>query len=740
MSRSPLQSSATQRRAKLSRERERYAALCQQNPNQFQGWWNLGRINLELGSPQQAIAAFDRALALKPNHIELLLGKVTACRQCQRLDEALVTINHAQALAPRNGDVLLHKGDVLYLLGKNTEALEIFTSVLRLRNLPRPKRFHAFSATAALLMRLGSYEQALEALSQGLALTPNSADLLLNRSTVLIHLRRYEEALTTLAKLAALHPLEFDALGNKAQALSALRRFDEAGSVLSELQNRYPDELRAREFYLPSAWIPVDSVAMGYTAERLYFNSLCDALDACDWQHYDLMRAELADLSIRACNGESLPPLEPFRLLSLPCEQQLQLAAAKNRAQQIERSLAQTCKDIQITHSVHANNARLRIGYVSTGFGEHPTAHLTHTLFQHHDHQRFEVFGYSLVPDDGSIYRQDIAKACDHFLDLTSLSNAEAAQRIAEDKIQILMDLSGYIRHARPEIFALRPAPVQVSYLAYPGTMGAQFIDYIVADRVVLPEDSQRNYTETPVYLPDCYQVNDASQPIATTGITRADQGLPEQAFVFCCFNASNKIEPDTFVAWMRILQQVPDSVLWLLDKDEQTRHHLRQAAQQRAVDPQRLIFAPRLPKPEHLERHRLADLFLDTFIYNAHTTASDALWAGLPVLTLRGETFPARVCASLLFAIGLPELVTDRVEDFINAAVAWVSLPDQLAELRTRLNNNRRSHPLFNTERFARHLEYAFELMWTAEANGQSLKQPINVPPIERELGDISS
>ncbi|MEE4377230.1 MAG: tetratricopeptide repeat protein, partial [Candidatus Competibacteraceae bacterium] len=694
-------------------------------------WWNLGRINLELGSPQQAITAFDQALALKPNHIELLLGKITACRQCQRLDEALTTINHAQALAPRNGDVLLHKGDVLYLLGKNNAALETFTSILHLRNLPRPKRFHAFSAIAALLVQLGSYEQALEALSQGLALTPNSADLLLNRSTVLLHLRRYEEALTTLAKLATLSPVEFDALGNKAQALSALGRFDEAESVLRELRNRYPDELRAWEFYLPSAWVPVDAVAMGYTPERLYFNALCDALDDCDWQHYHLMRAELDDLSTRARNGKPLPPLEPFRLLSLPCEPQLQLIAAQNRAQQIERCLVQTCKDLKITHSVNANHARLRIGYVSTGFGEHPTAHLTRSLFQHHDHQRFEVFGYSLVPDDGSIYRQDIAKACDHFLDLASLSNAEAAQQIARDGIHILVDLSGYIRHARPEIFALRPAPVQASYLAYPGTMGAEFIDYIIADRVVLPEDNQQHYTEVPVYLPDCYQVNDDSQPIATTGLTRSDQGLPENAFVFCCFNASNKIEPGTFVAWMRILQRAPNSVLWLLDKDEHTRHHLRHAARQQAVDPQRLIFAPRLPKPEHLERHQLADLFLDTFIYNAHTTASDALWAGLPVLTLCGETFPARVCASLLFAIGLSELVTDRLEDYVNAAVAWVNLPEQLAELRIRLNNNRRSHPLFNTGRLACHLECAFELMWTAEANGKSPKQPINVPSI---------
>ncbi|NJN46344.1 MAG: tetratricopeptide repeat protein [Candidatus Competibacteraceae bacterium] len=300
--------SGAKRRVWLAQERSRYETLCRQNPNHFQGWWNLGRINLELGSPQQAIAAFDRALFFKPDHIELLLGKITACRYGRHLEEALAVIDHAQSLAPRNGDVLLHKGDVLYLLGKNNEALETFTSILRLRNLPRPERFHALSATAALLMRLGRYEQALEALAQGLALT-QTADLLLNRSTALIHLHRYEEALTTLNKLAALHPLEFAALGNKAQALSALRRFDEAESVLHELQKRYPDELRAREFYLPPAWIPVDSVVMGYTPERLYFNTLCDGLDVCDWQNYDLMCAELADLSTRA--RQPANPLTP---------------------------------------------------------------------------------------------------------------------------------------------------------------------------------------------------------------------------------------------------------------------------------------------------------------------------------------------------------------------------------------------------------------------------------------------
>ncbi|MEZ5584095.1 MAG: tetratricopeptide repeat protein [Candidatus Competibacteraceae bacterium] len=274
MSKSNIPASGAQRRAWLTQERSRYETLCRQNPNHFQGWWNLGRINLELGASPQAIAAFDRALSFKPDHLELLLGKITACRHSRRLDDALAAIDRAQSLAPRNGDVLLHKGDVLYLLGKNAEALEIFTSILHLRNLPRPKRFHALSAIAALLMQSGRYEQALETLAQALALTPNSANLLLNRSTALIHLQRYEEALATLDKLAALqHPLGFDALGNKAQALSALRRFDEAEEALRELQNRYPNELRAREFFLPPDWIPADAVAMGYTPERLYFNT-----------------------------------------------------------------------------------------------------------------------------------------------------------------------------------------------------------------------------------------------------------------------------------------------------------------------------------------------------------------------------------------------------------------------------------------------------------------------------------
>ncbi|MEZ5584093.1 MAG: hypothetical protein R3F37_16345 [Candidatus Competibacteraceae bacterium] len=262
--------------------------------------------------------------------------------------------------------------------------------------------------------------------------------------------------------------------------------------------------------------------------------------------------------------------------------------------------------------------------------------------------------------------------------------------------------------------------------------MGAEFIDYIIADRVVLPEESQQYYSEVPLFaglLP-------GQRRYATDRDNRSDprgSGLPENAFVFCCFNASNKIEPNTFAAWMRILQQVPESVMWLLDKDERTRTHLCQAAQQQAVDPRRLIFAPRLPKPEHLERHRLADLFLDTFICNAHTTASDALWAGLPVLTLCGTAFPARVCASLLFAIGLSELVTGQAEDFINKAVHWASRGDRLAELRSRLDNNRRNFPLFDTERHTRHLERAYELMWTAECRGDGHVPSISVSPLEK-------
>ena len=340
-------------------------------------------------------------------------------------------------------------------------------------------------------------------------------------------------------------------------------------------------------------------------------------------------------------------------------------------------------------------------------------------LFERHDRARFEITAYSLSRDDGSEHRQRLRAAFEHFVDAETLPAAALAQRIADDGIEILVDLSGYTGGARSEVLALRPAPLQVGYLGYPGPMQADFIDYTIADAVVAPEAELGAIREAVVHMPACYQANDDRQPTAAETPSREAEGLPRAGFVFCCFNQSFKIERETFAAWMRILGAVPGSVLWLFASNTEVEARLRAAAAAQGVDPARLVFARWARRPEHLARQRLADLFLDTYHYNGHTTDSDALWAGVPLLTRSSEAFAGRVGASLLHAIGLPELVVESLEDYERLAIELARDPARLAALRARLEANRHTAPLFRTEDFTRALERAYDHIWAQQLAG---------------------
>jgi predicted O-linked N-acetylglucosamine transferase (SPINDLY family) len=341
-------------------------------------------------------------------------------------------------------------------------------------------------------------------------------------------------------------------------------------------------------------------------------------------------------------------------------------------------------------------------------------------LFEKHDRERFQVFGYSYGPDDRSPTRSRLVKAFDRFLDVRDVSLAGAAERIAADDVDILVDLKGYTGYARPQILALRPAPIQVNYLGYPGTMGASFLDYILVDDFIVPADQQPFYTEKLVHLPGCYQVNDSRREISPRRPSREECQLPADGFVFCSFNNSYKITPQMFDVWMRLLKAAAGSVLWLLEGNRFVAANLCREAEARGVAAERLVIAPRLQLPEHLARHALANLFLDTFPVNAHTTASDALWAGLPVLTLAGQTFASRVAGSLLRTIGLPELITTCLEDYEETALRLASDRDQLAGLRARLEVNRTTSGLFDGGQFARNIEKAYATMWKIHSSGE--------------------
>ncbi|ALF56465.1 UDP-N-acetylglucosamine--peptide N-acetylglucosaminyltransferase SEC [Nostoc piscinale CENA21] len=379
-------------------------------------------------------------------------------------------------------------------------------------------------------------------------------------------------------------------------------------------------------------------------------------------------------------------------------------------------------QSLNFQHSRYLNG-RLRIGYLSNDFRTHATSHLMKSLFSLHNKADFEIFAYSCGPDDHSEYRQHIADTCEHFQDIANLSIEESAELIFNDGIHILIDINAYTFGSRSQILALRPAPIQVNYLAFPGTMGSDFVDYIIGDAVVTPPEFANTFSEKIVTLPHSYQVNDYQQVISNNPVTRSQYGLPESGFVFCCFNNHYKIEPTIFDIWMRILAAVPGSVLWLIAKSPINEANLQREAEARGINGDRLIFAPPEAKAEHLARHKLADLFLDTLYYNAHTTTSDALWAGLPVITCFGETFPSRVAASLLMAIGLPELITNSLETYEQLAIHLATYPEKLQQIKQKIAQNRTTYPLFDTPLYTRNLEQSYLKMWEIYASGQPAK-----------------
>jgi predicted O-linked N-acetylglucosamine transferase (SPINDLY family) len=438
----------------------------------------------------------------------------------------------------------------------------------------------------------------------------------------------------------------------------------------------------------------------------------------CDWRTREADLDRLRRGVEQRLTAGRRPAVTPFNAMSQPWPPALYLAIARRYSEDIAQRTENLRASTNLTFP-RSREGRLRIGYICGTFHNHATTHLVQGLFGLHDRANFEIYGYSYGPDDGSIYRRRVERDCDHFRDIAPLSTADAARRIRADGIHILVDLMGYTGGAREEILALRAAPIQVNAIGYPGSMGASFLDYIIGDRIVSNPDREELFSEKIVLMPHSFQANDNGQEIAAAP-RRADYGLPEGVFVYACFNNSYKYDPDTFTIWMRALKRTPGAVLWLYSGGATVERNLRREAFARGVAADRVVFAKHQPKSEHLARLRLADLFLDTRYYNAHTGASDALWAGLPLLTCPGRTFASRVAASLLMNIGLPELIASDPDEYERMAVHLAGNPDELRRLRERLAVNRNSWPLFDTPRFTRNLERAYREMWEIYAAGQ--------------------
>jgi predicted O-linked N-acetylglucosamine transferase (SPINDLY family) len=666
------------------------------------------------GQFDEADKTFARLVKKNPDYFDALHFYGLFKYQRGQLGDALKLVGKATKLNPRSTNALNSLGVILARLKRHGEALASFDAGLKLD----PNHVQALSNRCNSLNELGRYDEAIKSSERVLAVDPNYPEVYVPRGAALIRAHRYKEALDSYQYAVRLNPSAAMAWVGLGHVYFELKRYEEAasaydkaialksdleqgwlgrGHVLFELK-RYEEALLAYDKAL--------SLRPDPGTESLSFSA---RLFVCDWKNFDAERAKIV-ASVRNRKTEVNPFL--FVAVSSSPEEQLQCArswvAAKYPA-----------AETPLWRSGSYSHDKIRIAYVSADFRFHATSALIAGLFESHDKSRFELTGISIGSGDQSEVRRRITDACDHFIEGMPLSDEEIASQVKAKEVDILIDLMGIVRHSRIGIFARRAAPVQANYLGYPGTTGASYIDYVIADRTTIPESHRRYYSEKVAYLPDTYQVNDDKRRIADKTFTRAECGLPEQGFVFCCFNNNYKILPNVFDGWMKILKRVDGSVFWLLEDNDASMRNLRREAVARNVNADRLVFAKRIPMAEHLARHRVADLFLDTLPYNAHTTASDALWVGLPVLTRIGETFAARVAASLLQAIGIPELITSTQQDYTERAIELATEPDKLVALRQKLQRNRREKPLFNTQLFTRHIESAYQAMYERYRSG---------------------
>jgi protein O-GlcNAc transferase len=699
---------------KYDEAERQFAKATALDPSAAEMWANRGNNQISLGRPDRALEFLSRALAITPDFPEALYNRAKLLADAGQLEEALAGYERCAALVPQFADAFNNRGVILAKLGRHEEALASYQRCLALA----PRAADTLNNRGNLLTAMGRHAEALASYDASLAVAPNAADTLVNRANLLVVLHRFAEALAGYEGALRVAPDVPDVLERRGHVLAALGREEEAVASLERClalaprhatawpafigilvgRKRFEEAQAAIEKLLAIA--PDADFARGYLAFA--------KLSTCDWTGLAQALAALED-QVRHAKAVTLP----FHGILTLTSAQDQLLCSKTRAGfEFPRAFARLAPP-------HYDHDRIRLAYLSADFHDHATAYLLSGLIEQHDRGRFEVVGVSFGPDDDSSTRHRIRGAFDRFLDARGLSDLAAAEFVRSHEVDIAIDLKGFTGGCRPGIMASRPAPVQAAYLGFPGTMGADFIDYIIADRWVIPPDAHRFYTEKVVTLPASYQCTDDKRAIAPAGPTRAEAGLPAHGFVFGSFNHTFKIMPEVFDVWMRLLTAVEGSVLWQLADHPAARRNLRAEAERRGVGAHRIVFADRVLAEVHLARHRLADLFLDTLPCCAHTTASDALWAGMPLLTATGTTFTGRVATSLLHAIGVPELATASLGEYEALALALAREPDRLAALRAKIAAHRRTHPLFDTARFARGIEAAYSEMHARACRG---------------------
>lgn len=630
----------------------------------------------KLGRSDESLTRFEELLAVEPNHLEALNERGSVLAEIKRYDEAIASFDRALALRPRYAPAHLNRGNVFGALHRYNDALAAYEAALDIE----PRLAQAWLGRGKILAALKRFDEALVACQRALALDPALADAHECIGFVLADVNRHEDAIAAFLRAIERNPESASAWFGRGNAQRRLGRFDEAIAAFDRA-------------------IELDPKLNYVEGTRLYVK-----MQLCNWQQHD------ADCTRLISSVRSGVLTAPFQLLPIPSSSADRLLCAQTFA----ASNFPVPSKPAATRTARTDRGRIHIGYFSSDFRDHPVGYLIAGLFEQHDRSRFEISAASFGIPEHSVVRERMRAAAEHFVDINELDDRQICDLIRAREIDIAIDLNGATEGSRQGVFAERPAPVQAGYLGYACTMGTSAFDYLIADGTAVPRDQFPFYDEKIVWLPGSFMVNDDRRSIAEKTPTRTACGLPPDGFVFCCFNNTYKISPDVFRVWMRLLKAIDGSVLWLSQANATATANLRREAAVAGVAPERLIFASRLPdNADHLARQRNADLFLDTLPYNAHATAADALWAGLPVLTTTGETFAGRVATSLLNAVGMSELAVKSIDEYEALALKIARDRNLANSLKVKLTRNRKTHPLFDTKQFARNIETAYVRMW---------------------------
>jgi len=726
-----------------------FQKLIRLKPDYAQGYYNLGNVLLSIGKVENAATAYSQAIGKMPGFLDAYLNLGICLTRQEKFDQAIETYRKAAKVAPDNPRPVLENGNMLIKQNKYAEALLCFDKALELKpdfaeahnrrgvslyHLQKfPTAYSSFSKAiefnqdnaryyfnrARCSKESGNLEIAVDDYRTAINIRPSFPEALNNLAIILNEQGHVEQSIDFLEKAISADPTYYFALnnlGNFYKNLGDLDRAIDAYKKAVDLNNEYFEayynlgEVLEEQGKIDQAITAFQlSLKINADYDKARLGIFAQKRKICDWTDIVNDKESYAKLGINS------KPVSPHMLLCLEDHPERQLKRAENFWNNKNVSPIHHAKEIN-----RPDKGKIRVGFFSADIKDHPVLHMSSGLFREYDRLKFEVHLFSYGRPDDSHLRGEVANTVDFFHDVHELPDIDLIRSAKEHKLDIAIDMMGYTKSARYGMFAHRLAPVQINYLGYPGTLGSHTIDYIMADKHVIGDGQDTFYTERVIYMPDSFFPSDNRREIATDPKTRSHHGLPEDGVVFCCFNSSYKISPDEFDIWMRIMRKTPGSVLWLSKGNDQSTTNLIHEANNRNVDGDRLIFAERTPKmKDHLARLQHADLFLDCFNYNAHSTASDALWAGVPLVTKQGEQFSARVASSLLHALGLDELVTRSTAEYENRILGLAHDKSTLQDIRKKLAKNRLSHPLFDTKRYVKNFERGLEQAFNAYHKG---------------------